>query len=195
MNQAMEDTVSTVYYPGQRLGFLESRHLGCFHVYYGAGVGKTTRAVGLAIRAAGHDLRVAFVQFMKAGTSGEQGIFAQLPQIRYFCPGPHPFIMPRGPERIHFQHAEIALGDALEASAGAFQLLICDEILNTLIFNLLSRNQLLTLIDRCRNRVELVFTGRSAPREILEQADYATEMIQVLHPYYRGARARRGVEY
>ena len=158
-------------------------------------VGKTTRAVGLAVRAAGHRCRVAFVQFMKAGTSGERQVFDQIPQVRYFCPGEHPFIMPRGPGRVHFQHAEAALQFALEAAEGNFHFLVCDEILNTLIFNLLPRERLLDLIDRCKNRVDLVFTGRSAPGDILEKADYATEMIQVKHPYYQGARARKGIEY
>lgn len=185
----------TVYYPGERSGFLEGRGFGCFHVYYGAGVGKTTRAVGLAVRAAGHRFRVAFVQFMKAGTSGERQVFDQIPQVRYFCPGEHPFIMPRGPGRVHFQHAEAALQFARDASGGDFSLLICDEILNTLIFGLLPKAKLLDLIDRCKNRTDLVFTGRSAPEDMLEKADYVTEMIQVKHPYYQGGRARKGIEY
>ena len=193
--RAIEGPVPTVYYPSERSGFLEGRGFGCFHVYYGAGVGKTTRAVGLAIRAAGQNFHVAFVQFMKAGTSGERRVFDQIPSIRYFCPGEHPFIMPRGPEPVHFRHATAALQFAQESAAGDFQVLICDEILNTLIFNLLAKDQLLDLIDRCRNRIELVFTGRSSPADILNQADYATEMIQVKHPYYQGARARKGIEY
>jgi cob(I)alamin adenosyltransferase len=96
---------------------------------------------------------------------------------------------------VHFRHAAAALQFARESSSGDFQVLICDEILNILISNLLVKDQLLNLIDRCRNRVELIFTGRSSPAAILDQADYVTEMIQVKHPYYRGGRARKGIEY
>jgi cob(I)alamin adenosyltransferase len=169
--------------------------LGLIHIYYGQGVGKTTRAVGLAIRAAGVGIQVNFVQFMKSGTSGEILVFAKIPNIRYLCPGRHPFILSKGPEAVHYQHAEKALQMAFEAVETGAELLICDEILNTLIFELIEKNRVIELMKMCRGKTELVMTGANAPQDLIELADYVTELRQIKHPYYTGAKARRGIEF
>jgi cob(I)alamin adenosyltransferase len=67
--------------------------------------------------------------------------------------------------------------------------------LDTLIFELLRKNQLLELIERCKRKVELVMTGMNAPIDLIELTDYATEFIQIKHAYYIGAKARKGIEY
>jgi cob(I)alamin adenosyltransferase len=169
--------------------------LGFTHIYYGQGVGKTTRGVGLAIRAAGVGLKVNFVQFMKSGTSGEILIFANIPNIRYQCPGRHPFILSRGPEAVHYEHAALAFRYAIEAVENGTQLLICDEIMNTLVFELLEKRQVIELLEMCRGKIELVMTGASAPADLVDRADYVTEFRQIKHPYYSGAKARRGIEF
>jgi cob(I)alamin adenosyltransferase len=183
------------YYPQERSGLDEGVKFGYVHLFYGQGVGKTSRAVGLAVRAAGARLRVEFVQFMKSGKSGEVAIFEKIPEIRYWCAGEHPFIMSRGPESVHYEHAEKGLEYVLEAIEESPHLLICDEILDTLIFKLLSKSQLLGIVEKCKRKIELVMTGRDAVPELIEAADYATELVQVKHPYYRGVRARKGIEY
>ncbi len=184
-----------IFYPQKRSGFIKEKGLGLFHIYYGQGVGKTTRAVGLAMRAAGDNLQIDFVQFMKSGTSAEVATFKKIPNIRYWCPGKHTFIMTRGPMAAHYEHAAKALSFAFEAVKRGTHLLICDEILDTLIFNVLKKERLLDLIDKCKNKVELVMTGINAPMDILDLADYVTEFVQIKHPYYSGARARKGIEY
>ena len=184
-----------IYYTKERSGLIKCIGLGLIHVYYGQGVGKTTRAVGLAIRAAGVGLKVNFVQFMKSGTSGEILVFANIPNIRYQCPGRHPFILSRGPEAIHHEHAAEAFQYAVEAVDDGVELLICDEIMNALIFRLLEKKHVLGLMEKCRNKTELVMTGASAPKDIVEQADYVTEFRQIKHPYYSGAKARLGIEF
>ena len=152
--------VGIIYYTEERSGLIKSTGLGLIHVYYGQGVGKTTRAVGLAIRAAGVGFKVNFIQFMKSGNSGEILIFAKIPNIRYQCPGRHPFVLSRGPEAVHYEHASEALRYAFEAVEEGTQLLICDEILNTLIFRLLKEEQLRDLAQRCKGKIELVMTGK-----------------------------------
>jgi cob(I)alamin adenosyltransferase len=147
------------------------------------------------VRAAGDGRQVDFVQFMKSGTSSEVAIFEKIPNIHYWCPGKHPFIMSRGPETVHYEHAAKALQFALEAIDRETHLLVCDEILSTVIFELLKKEQILDLIERCRNKIELVMTGIDTSAEFSERADYVTEFVQVKHPYYSGARARRGIEY
>lgn len=184
-----------IYYTQKRSGLIEDKGLGLIHIYYGKGVGKTTRAIGLSVRAAGDNRQVDFVQFMKSGTSSEVAIFKKIPNIAYWCPGKHPFIMSRGPETVHYEHAARALQFALEAIDRGTHLLVCDEILSTVIFDLLKKEQILDLIERCRNKIELVMTGIDTSVEFNERADYVTEFVQVKHPYYSGARARRGIEY
>jgi cob(I)alamin adenosyltransferase len=183
------------YYPQERPEHPKDGGFGLIHVYYGSGVGKTTRAVGLAVRAAGEGYEVNFVQFMKSGHSGETAIFALVPKIKYWCPGEHPFILSSGPRAEHHDHAKSALSCAFTVAEKGSHVLICDEILDTLIFGILQKDQILELIAKCKGRVELVMTGRSAPAEILDQADYATEFIQIKHPYYSGSVARKGIEY
>jgi cob(I)alamin adenosyltransferase len=171
--------------------------MGLIHVYYGPGVGKTSRAVGLAVRAAGEGLKVTYVQFLKSGKSGEVKVFSIIDEIDYCCPGEHPFILSSGPQSIHFDHAAKALAyafDAADAKPGP-DLLICDEILDTILFGLLKKERLLELVLRCKGNIEMVMTGRSVPEEIMDLADYATEFVQIKHPYYSGAVARRGIEF
>ena len=192
---AAEKGVKTIFYPQKRTGYIKEKGLGFIHIYYGQGVGKTTRAIGLAMRAAGDGLQVDIVQFMKSGTSAEVAIFKKIPNIRYWCPGKHPFIMTSGPKPPHYEHAAKALSFAFEAIERGTHLLVCDEILDTILFDVLKKEQLLELIEKCKHHVELVMTGINAPAIIMDQADYVTEFVQIKHPYYQGARARKGIEY
>jgi cob(I)alamin adenosyltransferase len=187
--------VKAIYYTQKRSGFVEDKGLGLIHIYYGEGVGKTTSAVGLAVRAAGRGLQVTFVQFMKSGTSGEISTFKRIPSIRYRCPGKHPFILSQGPQTVHYEHASKALKYAIEAIEDGTQLLICDEILVTTIFKVLQIDQLLKLMEKCSGKVEFVMTGRYMPPELMASADYVTEFVQKKHPYYSGSKARIGIEY
>jgi cob(I)alamin adenosyltransferase len=184
-----------ILYTQKRSGLIEHKGFGLIHIYYGQGVGKTSRTVGLAVRAAGSGILVDFVQFLKSGTSAEVGMFNKIKNIRYWCPGKHPFIMSRGPQPVHMDHAKKAHEYALKASEKGCQILICDEILDTILFDLLEKECILDLMERCKGKVELVMTGRVAPTELIEKADYVTELVQIKHPYYSGAIARRGIEY
>lgn len=122
-------------------------------------------------------------------------IFKTIPNIRYRCPGKHPFIMPSGPKSEHYEHAAKAMDFAFEAIERGANVIICDEILDALIFDVIKKESILKLIETCKNKIELVMTGINAPDDILEMADYVTELIQVKHAYYTGARARKGIEY
>jgi len=132
---------------------------------------------------------------MKAGNSGEVAIFDKLSDVRYWCPGEHPFIMSHGPDAVHYEHAAKALEYAFAAVERGTHLLICDEILDTVIFQVLEKEQILDLMKRCKDNVELVMTGRDAAPEFIRFADYVTELVQIKHAYYAGARARKGIEY
>jgi cob(I)alamin adenosyltransferase len=158
-------------------------------------VGKTSRCVGLAVRAAGAGYKVHWVQFMKEGSSSETNSFALLPNITFRCPGKHPFITKNGPGPVHIDHAQKALEMAREAVSKGAEVLICDEILNTLLFNILEPRHVIELISLCRKKCELVLSGADTPAEILKQVDYATEFVMRKHPYNQGQEARKGIEF
>lgn len=187
--------VARSYYPQERSGILHREAYGLIHVCFGQGVGKTSRCIGLAVRAAGAGLDVTWVQFMKSGDASEAEVLRNTPLVDYRCPGKHPFILSAGPKSIHYEHAESALWMAKEAAKKGATVLICDEILNTVVFGVLNKSQLLDLMDACRGRTELVMSGVDAAPEIIASADYVTEFVQRKHPYYSGHLARRGIEY
>ncbi len=192
----MRKETKAIFYTKTRSGLIKDGSLGFIHLYYGQGVGKTTRTVGLAIRAAGKNLQVTFIQFMKSGESGEVAILKQIPNIHYRCPGKHPFIMSGGPHAVHYEHANQASDYALDAVANGSQLIICDEMLDTVIFKILEQDKLLELIAKCKtDSIELVMTGRFASPELVREANYVTEFVQIKHPYYSGAKSREGIEY
>ena len=187
--------IKHIYYPEERRGLVKRPGLGLIHVCYGQGVGKSTRSVGLAIRAAASGLRVFFVQFMKSGDSAEVKTLSSTKNIIYRCPGKHPFILSKGPQAVHYEHAEEALWYAQRAAKEGADVVICDELLSALVFEVLSVQRALNLIARCPGKVELVLTGIDAPPEIQAAADYVTEFCQIKHPYYKGHMARKGIEY
>lgn len=182
---------------------------GMVQVYTGGGKGKTTAAIGLAIRAAGHGLRTCFVQFMKRGwESGEREALARLsPEVEVHVFGSEqwgdPSAAPEGtswwmlpPSQADRDQAQEALAYGRAAlTAGAWDLVVLDEVLGALYAGLISLEQVLEMICARPPQVELVITGREAPPEIIAAADLVTEMQEVKHPFLRGVKARRGIEF
>ena len=172
-------------------------YLGFMHVYTGDGKGKTTAALGLALRAAGHGLRTYIAQFMKGQDYGELHALEHL--------APHITIEQFGkPSFVHVERATpedvemarrglAAVREALQS--GQYDLVIMDEVNVALHFRLLTVEEVLEVIGTRPPGVELVLTGRRVPEEILARADYVTEMREIKHPYQRGIKARRGIEY
>lgn len=170
-------------------------------VYTGAGKGKTTAAFGLALRAAGHGLRVHIYQFLK-GKSKISGEFlalegCKLPIVwRRFQEQTTPLF----DEGCDEEQLRRSLQDAMEEVRGALRsqrldILILDEI-NVAVGNgWLLLEDLLDLIRQRPPEVELVFTGRGAPEGLIEVADLVTEMREVKHPFKLGIEARRGIEF
>jgi cob(I)alamin adenosyltransferase len=182
---------------------------GLVQVYVGAGKGKTTAALGLALRAVGHGLRVCVVQFLKGGwESGERTAAARLaPELEVHSFGaaqwgdrsqtedgtPWWEIPPSEDDR---RKAREGLAFARGAvSSGDYDVVILDEVLGALKGGLLLLEDVMGVMRARSLRVELILTGRTAPPEVIEAADLVTEMTAVRHPYERGVQARRGIEY
>ena len=169
---------------------------GLVQVYTGKGKGKTTAALGLALRAAGHGLRVHIVQFLKGWPDrGELRSIERLPGVTLREFGRQGFVDPRHPQPADYELAGQALAEARAALAGDVDLLILDEANVALLFGLVSLEDVLALLDARPAHVEVVLTGQGAPQGLIERADLVTEMSLVKHPYDAGVPARRGIDY
>ncbi|MEM3493574.1 MAG: cob(I)yrinic acid a,c-diamide adenosyltransferase [Thermoplasmata archaeon] len=167
---------------------------GYIQVYTGDGKGKTSAALGLAVRALGRGKRVCIVQFMKGMETGELLFFAQIPGIVIKQFGSGKFVSAAGDEE------KKLAGEALEFAreqmlSGNFDIIILDEVNVALHMHLLDVKTMMEFLREKPESVELVLTGRNAPQEILEVADLVTEMREVKHYYRKGILAREGIEY
>jgi len=170
---------------------------GLVEIYTGNGKGKTTSALGLAMRASGQGARVVIIQFMKSGEGyGELKSIAKLDGITLISTG-HPGFTLRGEEKPEdFSEAERGLDLARRyAEPGACDMLILDEMNVALDRGLLKTEEVVSFIKNKPEDLELVITGRAAKQEIIEAADLVSEIMEVRHPYHKGIEARRGVEY
>jgi cob(I)alamin adenosyltransferase len=168
---------------------------GYVHVYTGDGKGKTTAALGLAMRAVGAGWNVFMAQFVKGMKYSELAAMDLLsPQLQVRQYGRSCFLE-REPQGTDFERAEHGLGECRRAAAsGDYQMVILDEANVAVAFGLLRVDDLIQCIDDKPPGMELVFTGRWAHPQLLERADLVTEMKEVKHYYQRGILARVGVE-
>lgn len=171
------------------------------YIFTGNGKGKTTAALGQAMRAVGEGKKVLMVQFIKGPwKSGED----------FLAPGLAPHFklvkMGRGfvgilgdtlPREEHEKAAEDALEYAKkEAETGAWDIIILDEVNNAIHLDLVGKEDVLGFVEAASPKVEhLILTGRDAPQELMDRADLVTEMRDIKHPYHGGVKAKRGLEY
>lgn len=174
--------------------------IGLIHIYTGEGKGKTTAAIGLTVRAAGNGLKVLFAQFLKGGEeSGElrvlEGLSDKIEIIRF--DQRHPIFFKKGDTRDGLKKAIAEAIDVVseKIKSGKYDLIILDEISNIAAQGLADVNTLIDIIKKRPEDVEIVLTGRGAPQELIEIADYVTEMKPVKHPFFKGIKARKGIEY
>lgn len=170
---------------------------GLLQVYTGPGKGKTTAALGLAVRALGCEQKVLLVRMLKSARfeSGEVRLLSRLPGIA---------IIEAGVGVIREKPSAAALRDSILAAlekARLFwlghqvDLLILDEINNALHRGILSMDELMTFLQERPAGLEVVLTGRNAPDELLQRADLVTWMENRCHPFERGIPARAGIDY
>lgn len=172
---------------------------GLVHVYYGYGKGKTTAAMGLAVRAAGCGSQVLIVQFLKGRPSGEVGILQSISGItllRSKEAKKFSWEMTNDEKRQAKQLDDELLRTAFQAAKqGECDLLVLDEALGACNAGLLDAGALLGFLREKPVELEVVLTGRDPTKKMLELADYATEMRKEKHPYDKGVGARKGVEF
>lgn len=168
---------------------------GIFQIYTGSGKGKTTAAFGLALRALGAGKQVAVVQFMKQeNASAETVMLQKFPLARVYAFGREGFVDIKNPLKEDYRLAECAMERALTLQT-AVDLLILDEINNALYFQLLALDKVISFVRAKPATLDLVFTGRNVPEELVALADLVTEMREIKHPWRQGIPARKGIDF
>jgi len=176
------------------------KQVGLIVVITGYGKGKTTTALGISLRAAGHRMRVCIVQFMKGDMySGEiDGLKRLAPEVEFHMMGkgfcgiqgnPYPY-------EEHRANAQEALALARERIAsGLFDIVILDEVNNAVKLRLVDLPQVLELLDTKPPLLHLVLTGRDAHEAVIDRAHTVTEMKEIKHAYRQGIEPQKGIDY
>ncbi len=170
---------------------------GLIQIYTGNGKGKTTAALGLALRAVGRELKVCMIQFMKGG--GPYGEHLAAPRLAPFLTiiqtGREGWVNRDNPDPEDKRLARGALELAGKAlGGGEYDLVILDEVNGAVAFGLVTVDEVLALMERKPANVELVLTGRNADERIIAAADLVTEMREIKHYYRKGIPSRVGIE-
>ncbi|MFY9598595.1 MAG: cob(I)yrinic acid a,c-diamide adenosyltransferase [Dysgonamonadaceae bacterium] len=169
---------------------------GYIHVYTGNGKGKTTAALGLALRAVGAGKKVYFAQFVKGKIYSEiDAINRYIPEITVKQYGRGCFIVNK-PTLEDIQAAKEGLEEVgAVIRSGKYDVVVLDEATIALHYKLFSVEELIAVLQEKREETEIAITGRYAPEELIEIADLVTEMKEIKHYYTKGISARKGIEY
>ena len=169
-------------------------------VYTGKGKGKTTAALGIALRATGHNKKISMIQFIKGSWHyGEMSSSKRLePEFEMVAVGKGfvGILDDNSPREDHEKIAQEAIKISNEKiHSGKYDIVILDEINYAVNLQLISINDVLNLIKNKPSDVDLVLTGNYAKDEVIEMADLVTEMKQVKHPFQRGIKAKEGIDF
>jgi cob(I)alamin adenosyltransferase len=166
-------------------------------VITGNGKGKTTAAFGQALRAIGHGYKVFVLQFMKGRKYGEFiAMEKYLPDLTIHMSGLDSFVMRGNPAAIDIEMAQKGLNTARNAiMSGKYDMVILDEINVALDFKLIKLKDVIELIKNKPQNLDLILTGRYAPKEIMKIADTVSEVQEIKHHYKAGIKDRAGIEY
>lgn len=169
------------------------------HIYYGDGKGKTTAAIGLAVRAAGSKMKVLFVQFLKTEFSGERHILSHTENVTLtFCPLELKFTFDMD-DKEKAQAAKIFKGIFDNAVTTAltekYDMVVLDEVFEAINAHMLSESEVYEFITNAPSSMEIVMTGHNPPQKFMDCADYITEFKKIKHPYDRRITGRIGIEF
>lgn len=175
----------------------DERKIGLVMVNTGPGKGKTTAALGVALRAIGHHHTVKMIQFMKGDPFyGEILIRERLPELEIEQYGLDRFVDPKNPEPEQVERAHEGFRVASEAiMSGEYHVVILDEVNVAMSFGLVDTSAVVDLLRKKPAHVEVILTGRDAPQAIVDAADYVNVVTDVKHPYQKNIPARVGIEF
>lgn len=170
---------------------------GLIHIYCGDGKGKTTAAVGLAVRCAGDSGKVLFAQFLKDGTSGEISILKSIDGITlapFYENAGFTFKM-TAEEKKAAADFYTALLEQIKSTAQGYDMIVLDEVLHAVNAGLVPLDTLTGFIEARPDKTEIILTGRSPEPRLCALADYITEMHKIKHPFDSGIKARKKIEF
>lgn len=172
---------------------------GLIHIYCGDGKGKTSAAIGLAVRAAGCGMKVLFARFLKTESSGELKVLDEIPQITVLhlerSYGFFWTLTEEEKEEVRKMYGELWDRISGEIEQGTWDMLVIDEFMAAYRYGLIARDEALRFLREKPKELEIVLTGRDPDESLVELADYVSEIRKVKHPFDRGIRARKGIEY
>lgn len=174
------------------------KETGLVHIYYGDGKGKTTTGMGLITRAAGYGLRVLLYQFMKNNKTSERKILEKIENITIIDGlNQEKFSFQMTPEekaeRREFYREQFLKVTGLAVAEG-YDVLFLDEAVYTISAGLLEEELVLGFLRTKPERLEVILTGNTPSEQLLECADYVSEIKKIKHPFDRGQHARLGIE-
>ncbi len=169
---------------------------GYKHIYTGNGKGKTTAAIGLAVRASGAGKKVFIAQFIKGRSSSEVvAISGYLPNITIKLFGRENFIL-REPEEEDFIITKNGFKEVVtHVFSRYYDMVVLDEIFIALHYKLITEQTLTSFLQTAPDNMEIVMTGRNASQKFIDMADLVTEMKDIKHYFKNGLHAREGIEY
>jgi len=172
--------------------------MGLVHIYCGDGKGKTSAAIGLAVRMAGRGNQVVIARFLKTNDSGEVKALEYIPGVRVIeCEREYGFVFSMDDEtkkeaaQYYTELFEQTVNDAKEMCG----LLILDEIIGAVNCNMVPEELVLNFLRQRPDNLEVVLTGRDPSEQLMEMSDYVSEIKKIRHPYEKGICARIGIEY
>lgn len=169
---------------------------GLIMVFTGDGKGKTTAAVGQALRALGHGFRVFMIHFMKGRDYGEFLAMAQMPNLTLVRAGRDSFVNRDKPDPVDLQLARDGFAQAEKAIiSGDYDMVVLDEINVAVDYGMISEEELLELLKKKPAGLSVVLTGRSASPEVVKMADMVSEVLAIKHHYEQGADCCKGIEF
>lgn len=170
---------------------------GLVEIFTGNGKGKTSAALGVVLRALGHGLRVHIIYFMKGEYPyGERNTLALLPGVTFQSFGFSEFCDPANVTELEKEQARQGLEAARKAIvSGEYDLVVLDEVNIAAAWKLVDIDDVIRLIEEKPEKVDLILTGRHADQRLIEMADLVTDMVEIKHPFSKGIKARRGIDY
>ena len=176
---------------------VDAKDRGLIVVFTGEGKGKTSAALGTAMRAAGHGMRIFICFFMKGEYPyGERNTLNKIPNITVASFGQEEFVFPDRVKQVEIDQAKQALAACKEAvSSGKYDMVVMDEVNVAVAFNLISAEEVIEVLQNKPQELEIILTGRKADPKIIAIADMVTEMLKIKHPYDNGMAARKGIEF
>lgn len=169
------------------------------HIYCGDGKGKTTAATGLAVRAAGNEMKVLFTRFLKNEDSSELKILDEIPNIHvlHLCKayGFYHTLTEEKKLELLRTYRDLWRHIVEEIDQGTYQVLIMDELIAAYNYEIIDQEQVRNFLEHKPEDLEIIMTGRNPAKELLELSDYVSEIKKIKHPFDKKISARKGIEY